>query len=195
MVSVPNARAAIPAGPLARNTSVDAEFLGHDQDGGVDLARRARDRRHDHGYVGHAGHNRRSTELHEHRRVRGLPLGMNSPALAMGVTFSPTRQARFGFEAPVPPGSCSLKRRTLPMPSRMALSSSDETVPRAAVNSSSLTVKLGRVDVATVELFERPGYGLVTVAGGRPRSARLFPAQPRVEDLVEATCHDGLTLL
>ena len=45
--SVPKPSAAMPAGPLTRNTSVDAELAAHDEHRRIDLAGAARDRRHD----------------------------------------------------------------------------------------------------------------------------------------------------
>ena len=166
---------------------VDAEFLGNDQDGGVNLARRARDRRHDHGYVGHAGHNRRRTELHEHGRVRGLTARDEQPSAGDRGDLLADAKAGLGFEAPVTAGDELFVEAANVTD---AVTNGPQQLGRDCLAGGGelllAHVKLGRVDVTTVELFQRTRHSLVAVQADVLDQLAYFPAQPRVKDLVEA---------
>ena len=131
IVSVPNPSAAMPAGPLTRNTSVDAELAAHDEHGRVDLAGAAGHGRHDERDRA-ARRRRRPARRAGRRRSGSSPCrdGTNSPTDAIGVTFSPTTEPGLALEPPVAAAVAAaalVERARWAMASSIAASTSGDT--------------------------------------------------------------------
>ena len=101
MLCVPNPRAAMPAGPLTRNTSRWPSLRHTTSTAGSTSPRAARDGRHDGDDPRHAGHDRRNEQLVRHARIARLAGRREQAGRRDRRDLLADRQPRLGLERPV----------------------------------------------------------------------------------------------